>query len=452
MTSSLMGSQTSAKDLSEVQQDPMKKGAISEGDSAVDVSRKLSETIAGLRRTSDQISKTQSNVQSAITASQSLENKWQKFQADFDKILNNAIGQIAKGMGVGVPDAAVADEGEGMTTEKKFEVLGNDCSMKSLARRLRGEKYKNVVILMGAGCSVSTGIPDFRTKGTGLYSQVEKYNLPYAEAIFDLHYFNEVDKTPFHKIAKEMYPDPEKFKPTLTHKFVKLLQDKGMLLRCYTQNIDGLERLAGVHEDKLVEAHGSFLGDGLCGLCKAPCDKDKLRDVLLNGEKNGYSGLKCEECDKGFCKPPIVFFGENLPARFGQNYKADMQGCDLCIVMGTSLKVAPFSNLVNLVPDDVPRMLVNRELVGDFWDEEQEKKKGKGGGVNYRDVVELGDCDDTIEAFCKLLGYHDEIGVGVGLGKSGGSGKQKARGKSMKAKVSGLLNRKASGRRVSLNI
>ena len=82
------------------------------------------------------------------------------------------------------------------------QVLGNDCSMKSLARRLRGNKYKNIVILMGAGCSVSAGIPDFRTKGAGLYSQVKKYNLPYAEAIFDLHYFNEVDKTPFHKIAK----------------------------------------------------------------------------------------------------------------------------------------------------------------------------------------------------------------------------------------------------------
>ena len=91
---------------------------------------------------------------------------------------------------------------------------------------------------MGAGCSVSAGIPDFRTPGTGLYSQVKKYNLPYAEAVFDLHYFNKVDSVPFHKVAQEMYPDEEKFKPTLAHRFVKLLQDKDMLLRCYTQNID----------------------------------------------------------------------------------------------------------------------------------------------------------------------------------------------------------------------
>ncbi|GMH49981.1 hypothetical protein TL16_g00663, partial [Triparma laevis f. inornata] len=248
-------------------------------------------------------------------------------------------------------------------------------------------------------------IPDFRTKGTGLYSQVKKYNLPYAEAIFDLHYFNEVDKTPFHKIAKEMYPDPEKFKPTLAHKFIKVLQDKGLLLRCYTQNIDGLERLSGVEEDKLVEAHGSFLGDGLCGYCNAPCDKDVLKDVLMKGDENGYCGLKCTECDKGYMKPPIVFFGENLPKRFSENHKADMEGCDLCIVMGTSLKVAPFSNLASLVPKDVPRMLVNKELVGDFWDE----KESEGGDTNYRDVVELGDCDDTIEAFSKLLGFQNEL-------------------------------------------
>ena len=79
---------------------------------------------------------------------------------------------------------------------------------------------------MGAGCSVSAGIPDFRTPGTGLYSQVQKYNLPYAEAIFDLHYFNNVDRKPFHRIAKEMYPDPAEFKPTTAHKFVKLLHEK----------------------------------------------------------------------------------------------------------------------------------------------------------------------------------------------------------------------------------
>ena len=80
----------------------------------------------------------------------------------------------------------------------------------------------------------------YRSPGTGLYYNLQQYNLPYPEAIFDLVYF-EQDPRPFLTLAKELYPG-EKYHPNLGHHFVHLMYRKGKLLRMYTQNIDGLER------------------------------------------------------------------------------------------------------------------------------------------------------------------------------------------------------------------
>lgn len=79
-----------------------------------------------------------------------------------------------------------------------------------------------------------------RTPGTGLYDNLQKYKIPNPMAIFDLDYFH-YDPKPFFTLAKELYPSG-KYKPCPPHYFAKLLHDKGLLLRMYTQNIDGLER------------------------------------------------------------------------------------------------------------------------------------------------------------------------------------------------------------------
>ena len=78
-----------------------------------------------------------------------------------------------------------------------------------------------------------------RTPGTGLYDNLQDYNIPEPTAIFDIDYFW-YDPRPFFCLAKTLYPG--NFQPNLAHYFVKLLHDKGLLLRMYTQNIDGLER------------------------------------------------------------------------------------------------------------------------------------------------------------------------------------------------------------------
>ena len=79
----------------------------------------------------------------------------------------------------------------------------------------------------------------YRTPGTGLYDNLQQYKIPEPTAIFDLDFFW-YDPRPFFCLAKSLYPG--NYQPNYVHYFVKLLHDKGLLLRMYTQNIDGLER------------------------------------------------------------------------------------------------------------------------------------------------------------------------------------------------------------------
>eukprot|EP00929_Paragymnodinium_shiwhaense_P080529 TRINITY_DN42000_c0_g1_i4.p1 TRINITY_DN42000_c0_g1~~TRINITY_DN42000_c0_g1_i4.p1 ORF type:complete len:172 (+),score=18.68 TRINITY_DN42000_c0_g1_i4:197-712(+) len=91
-------------------------------------------------------------------------------------------------------------------------------------RRLRSGQQK-VVVLVGAGVSASAGIPDFRSPGTGLYYNLDKYDLPEPEAVFSLEFFRK-NPVPFTLLAKELWPADDA-KPTAAHLFVRLLELKG---------------------------------------------------------------------------------------------------------------------------------------------------------------------------------------------------------------------------------
>lgn len=116
---------------------------------------------------------------------------------------------------------------------------------------------KHIIIMTGAGISTNANIPDFRSDSFGLYNRLAKYNLPHPTAVFTLDYFIE-NPRPFYDIAHELYPVMEDAKPTTAHYFIKLLSDKGLLLRHYTQNIDGLEDLTGLDLNTTVQAHGNI--------------------------------------------------------------------------------------------------------------------------------------------------------------------------------------------------
>ncbi|XP_040201143.1 NAD-dependent protein deacetylase sirtuin-3-like isoform X2 [Rana temporaria] len=247
---------------------------------------------------------------------------------------------------------------------------------------------KKIIIMAGAGISTPSGILDFRTPGSGLYDNLKKYKVPYPEAIFDIDYFTYNPK-PFFTLAKELYPG--KYKPNYIHYFVRLLHEKGLLLRCYTQNIDGLERMAGIPSKKIVEAHGTF-SSASCHLCYTPFPAKEAQDCIMSD-----NSPRCNVCH-GVVKPDIVFFGEDLPKTF-YNFSKDFPEADLLIVMGTSLEVEPFANIVKAVRPSVPRLLINRDLVGPF------KIKTR----NSRDVAELGDLCDITRKFVDALNWQADM-------------------------------------------
>eukprot|EP00747_Dinoflagellata_sp_TGD_P214429 gnl/TRDRNA2_/TRDRNA2_87287_c0_seq1.p1 gnl/TRDRNA2_/TRDRNA2_87287_c0~~gnl/TRDRNA2_/TRDRNA2_87287_c0_seq1.p1 ORF type:complete len:327 (-),score=33.60 gnl/TRDRNA2_/TRDRNA2_87287_c0_seq1:248-1228(-) len=265
----------------------------------------------------------------------------------------------------------------------------------NVLKLLRDGQSRSVVVLVGAGISVSAGIPDFRTPGTGLYDNLQRYKLPTPEAVFSLDFFQK-DPMPFTLLAKELWPS--NFTPTPTHLFVSLLAKKSLLRRLYTQNIDGLDRSAGIDDDLLVEAHGSF-GAGHCIKCKCPYTQDWIRERIFKGEvarcESGGGGLKSAVCC-GLVKPDIVFFGEGLPQKFFKCAEQDFRDCSLVICMGTSLQVQPFASLATRAPREVPRALFNRQVPPGFCRRDE-------------DLVLLGDCDDSVWQFTTALGWTEEL-------------------------------------------
>ena len=87
-------------------------------------------------------------------------------------------------------------------SDKKDKVY-KKISIDEVVTKMKAKEYKRVVFLTGAGLSVSAGIPDFRSPGSGLYSKLEKYQLPYPEAIFELNYFKKNPKA-FLTLSKEL--------------------------------------------------------------------------------------------------------------------------------------------------------------------------------------------------------------------------------------------------------
>ena len=239
----------------------------------------------------------------------------------------------------------------------------------------------------GAGISTSAGIPDFRSPDTGLYANLARLNLPFAEAVFELSYFRQ-NPLPFYTLAHELYPG--RFRPTIAHSFISLLHQKGKLLKLFTQNIDCLEREAGVPGDMIIEAHGSFATQR-CIECRTEFPDGLMRKAVNAKEVPLCTRPSCQ----GLVKPDIVFFGEALPESFHRN-RGLPAIADLAIVMGTSLSVQPFASLPSFVSEETPRVLINLERVG-------------GLGSRPDDVLLLGDCDDGVRKLADALGWRDEL-------------------------------------------
>jgi len=260
------------------------------------------------------------------------------------------------------------------------------------------KERRKILVLTGAGVSVSAGIPDFRSKD-GIYEKLrlgDRFNMPEPTCMFDKEYF-ESDPRPFFSFAHELWPG--KYQPTPTHQFIKILEAEGKLLRNYTQNIDTLEHVAGI--ERVIYCHGSF-ATATCVTCQHRVDAAQIQDAVMAQEL-----ALCDKCagrkergetdpDElarpafGVMKPDIVFFGEGLPNQYFAKLEEDLEEVDLVVAIGTSLKVSPVCKIIGQIGRDVPAVLINREVVGQ---------------PHEFDVELLGNCDAVIGELCGRLGW-----------------------------------------------
>lgn len=259
----------------------------------------------------------------------------------------------------------------------------------------------NIVVLTGAGVSVSAGIPDFRSR-SGIYRKLkDEWGLETPEHMFDLDYFKH-NPAMFYTFAKELFPAA--YQPTPTHRFIRLLQDQQKLLRNYTQNIDALEHKAGI--TRVLQCHGSF-ATASCMSCRRRVDGMELyTDVMAQRvarcnictphaqteESYCVNGVEMDKSAPtfGVLKPNITFFGEQLDASFESCLMQDVEQADLLIVIGSSLKVQPVAGMIGMFPAHTPVLLINREVVG---------------RPHQFDVELLGDCDMVCDHLAKQVGW-----------------------------------------------
>ncbi len=188
------------------------------------------------------------------------------------------------------------------------------------------------VALTGAGISVPSGIPDFRTPETGLWAKVDPMEVAHIDVF-------ERDPARFWSYYGPRFQSLGDKRPNAAHEALAELERRGLLAGVITQNIDRLHSAAGSRE--VVEVHGS-METSSCRDCRASYGIDEM-DALFDA----HGVAVCSAC-AGPVKPDVVLFGELLPESAMARAQELAAGAELLICAGSSLAVYPVAGLPGL--------------------------------------------------------------------------------------------------------
>jgi NAD-dependent deacetylase len=213
---------------------------------------------------------------------------------------------------------------------------------------------RHCTALTGAGVSTLSGIRDFRGKN-GLYTEMD------AEKIFDINYFMK-DPSFYYKSARDFIYNVNEKAPSVVHRVLGQLEEKGFLKALITQNIDLLHQKGGSR--RVIEIHGS----PSVHYCLHCSDHSRVEELAARGgpaaerpsavseELRSFDEVaalvkagelpKCSRCGAAL-KPAITFFGENLPYLALKAAEEEARKSDLMLILGTSLTVFPAAGLPN---------------------------------------------------------------------------------------------------------
>ena len=192
------------------------------------------------------------------------------------------------------------------------------------------KESNNIVVFTGAGISVPSGIPDFRS-ADGIYNQKTKFKASPEDIISHSFFVNNTeDFYSFYK-DKMCYPKAE---PNAAHKYFADLEKKGKNVIVVTQNIDGLHQKAG--SSIVYELHGT-IHQNFCQRCG--------RMFGLDYVMNAKGVPHCDKCG-GIVKPNVVLYEEGLDEDIISRSINAIMTCDLLIIIGTSLRVYPAAGFI----------------------------------------------------------------------------------------------------------
>jgi NAD-dependent deacetylase len=196
-----------------------------------------------------------------------------------------------------------------------------------LARLLRDSRC--TVALTGAGISVPSGIPDFRTPGTGIWEKVDPMEVAHIDAF-------RRDPARFWSFYRPRFQSLADVEPNAAHAALAELEGRGLIEAVITQNIDRLHRKA--RSKRVIEVHGT-IDTSSCIDCGTSW---RLEDVEGLFDQDGVA--VCRECE-GPVKPDVVLFGELLPQEAMDAAGELAERAELMLCIGSSLEVYPVAGL-----------------------------------------------------------------------------------------------------------
>jgi NAD-dependent deacetylase len=177
---------------------------------------------------------------------------------------------------------------------------------------------------------VPSGIPDFRTPGTGLWEKVDPMEVAHIDS-----WRRDPDR--FWSFYGERFASLRDRRPNPAHEAVAELERRGLIRGVITQNVDRLHRLAGT--ERLVEVHGS-IDWSVCMQCGGKVSLERAIELIERGE----GAPECEACIAPL-KPDVVLFGELLPEQAIAEAQSLAAEADLMVCIGSSLEVHPVAGL-----------------------------------------------------------------------------------------------------------
>ena len=202
---------------------------------------------------------------------------------------------------------------------------------------------KNVVALTGAGISTASGIPDFRSPNSGLWEQEDPL------AVASIYAFRQ-DPTKFYRWIHPLSGLFFTAEPNAAHLALVQLEKQGKLAAVITQNIDNLHTKAG--SKTVYELHG-HLRQVTCTQCYQVQDAVPVFEKFID---DGEVPL-CPVCG-GVLKPNAILFGEQLPMQEFVAAQLELEKADLLLVVGSSLEVAPVSDLALVALDNGSKIII----------------------------------------------------------------------------------------------